>query len=118
MAQCDYESSSRTSGSTPLFFLATNVALELGSPRAYNPGVDNYWDNIDPSAQVYPVRGSSVGYVCTPVTSLNQGRNCQKSFGGQLGQGACWHTLFNEWRCRMSMGGPEQALQVSGPTTF
>ncbi len=118
MAQCEYESSSRTSGSTPIFFLATNVALELGSPRAYDPAVDDHWDDIDPSSRVYPLRGSSVGYVCTPVNAISQGKNCQKSYGGQVGQGACWHTQFNEWRCRMTMGGPEQALQVPGPTTF
>ncbi len=118
MAQCDYESASGTSGSTPSLFLATNVELELGSAKAYNPGVDNFWDNIDPSAKVYPVRGSSVGYVCLEVNPYNKGKNCQKSYGGQAGQGACWHTQFNEWHCRMTMGGPEQAPQVPGPTTF
>ena len=118
MVQCDYESNSRTSGSTPIFFLATNVELELGAPKPYNPGVDNYWDDIDPSAVVYPLRGSSVGYTCTPVNAISRGKNCQKSYGGRLGHGACWRTQFNEWRCRMTTGGPEQALQVPGPTIF
>ncbi len=118
MVQCDHESNSRTTGSSPGFFLATNVEVELGSPRAYDRRIDDHWDAIDPSAPVYPVRGSSVGYTCIESNPINQGKNCQKSYGGRLGQGACWHTSFNEWRCAMTIGGPEQALQVPGPTTF
>ena len=119
MVQCDYEAGSRTSGAQPTFFLTTNVKVELGSPKAYNPNVDS-WDTIDPSAPVYPLRGSAVGYTCGLVRGSPPGTNCLKSYGdtGQLGQGACWHTQFNEWRCSMTVGGPERDLQARGPTTF
>jgi hypothetical protein len=118
MAQCDFESNSNTGGSSPVFMLATDVVVQIGSPKPYNPGVDNFWDNIDPAAKVYPLRGSSTSYTCTPENPYNKGKNCSKSFGGDVGQGACWHTQFNEWHCRMTMGGKEQALQVKGPTAF
>ena len=118
MVQCEQEAASNTGGSSPVFMLATDVAVQMGSPKAYNPGVDNFWDDIDPSSKVYPLRGSSTGYTCTPVNPYNQGKNCSKSFGGQVGQGACWHTQFNEWRCRMTIGGKDQELLVKGPTTF
>jgi len=118
MVQCEQESASNAGGSSPVFLLATDVVVQIGSPKAYNPGVDNFWDNIDPAAKVYPLRGSSTGYTCTPVSPYNTGKNCSKSFGGLVGQGACWHTQFNEWRCRMTIGGTNQELNVKGPTTF
>jgi hypothetical protein len=116
--QCEQEAASNTTGSSPGLFLATDVVLRIGMPKRYNPGVDNYWDDIDPSALVYPVRGSSTGYACTPVNPYNRGKNCSRSSGGDVGQGACWHTQFDEWRCRMTIGGKNQELQVKGPTTF
>jgi hypothetical protein len=118
MVQCQQESNSRTDGSSPGFFLATDVVVQMGSPKPYNPGVDNYLDDIDPSAPVYPLRGSSTGWACTPVNPYNKDKNCSKSFGGEVGKGACWHTQFGEWRCLMTIGGNQQQLQVKGPTTF
>ena len=103
MAQCEQEAASNTGGSSPVFLLATDVVLEMGTPKAFNPGVDNYLDDVDPSAKVYPLRGASTGYSCTPVNPYNQGKNCSKSFGGQVGQGSCWHTQFHEWRCLMTI---------------
>ncbi len=118
MVQCDYESSSRTTGSaSPVLFLATDVEVDLGAPRTYNPLADSHWDAIDPAAPIYAVRGSSVAYTCGSY-ALNPGRNCQKESGGRLGQGACWRTSFSEWRCGMTMGGPERVFNVRGPTTF
>jgi hypothetical protein len=118
MVQCEQEAASNTGGSSPVLMLATDVSVEMGTPKPYNPGVDNYWDNIDPSSKVIPLRGSSTGFTCTPVNPYNKGKNCSKSFGGQVGQGACWHTQFNDWRCRMTIGGKNQELQVKGPTAF
>lgn len=118
MVQCEQEAGSNAGGSSPVFLLATDVVVQMGSPKAYTPGVDNYWDDIDPSARVYPLRGSSTGYTCTPVNGYNKGKNCTKSSGGQVGQGSCWHTQFNEWRCRMTIGGTNQELNVKGPTSF
>jgi len=118
MVQCEQEANSNATGSSPVFLLATDVSVQIGSPKPYNPGVDNYWDDIDPAAQVYPLRGSSTGYSCVPVNAYNKGKNCGKSSGGQMGQGACWHTQFSEWRCRMTIGGKNQELQVKGPVTF
>jgi len=117
MVQCEQEANSNTGGSSPVFLLATDVVVQIGTPKAYNPGVDNYWDDIDPSAKVYPLRGSSTGYTCIEA-KLSPGKNCSKSYGGEVGQGACWHTQFNEWRCRMTIGGKNQELQVPGPRAF
>ena len=118
MVQCEHEQASRTTGSSPVYLLATDVSVEMGSPKPYNPRMDSALDNIDPSAQVYPLRGSSTGYFCTPANAINRGKNCGKTSGGQVGQGACWHTQFNEWRCFMTIGGKDQELQVKGPVAF
>jgi len=118
MVQCEWESASRTSGSSPSFQLVTDVSVEIGSSKPYNPRMDSALDDIDPSSNVYPLRGSSTSYWCTPANAINRGKNCGKSSGGQDGHGACWHTQFGEWRCFMTMGGKNQELQVKGPVTF
>jgi hypothetical protein len=119
MVQCNYEASSRLTGSSPGLSLATDVVVEMGAARSYDPNMDDQKSDIDPSARVYPLRGSSTSYGCLAVNQYNRNGNCFKSFGGGLvGQGACYYTSFKEWQCYMTMGGTDQALNVKGPTAF
>jgi hypothetical protein len=119
MVQCNYEANSRLTGSSPSLFLATDVVVQMGSARRYDPNMDDQKSDIDPSGRVYPLRGSSTSYTCIAVNPYQHGGNCGKSFGGgMVGQGACYLTSFKEWRCFMTMGGTEQALNVKGPTTY
>ena len=117
MVQCDHESNSATGGTTPIFQLVTDITVEMGAARAYTAN-DSYWLDIDSSAKIYPLRGQSTNWACSPVDAINAGKNCQKSPGVPLGQGRCWHTLFNEWKCSMTTGGPNVVLNVKGPTTY
>jgi hypothetical protein len=119
MVQCDSESGSNAGGSSPVFLLTTNLVVEMGAPKPYNAGIDSYWQDIDPSAKVYPLRGSSTGYACSPSEPGSPGHNCIRYYGGGMtGQGRCWHTQFNEWRCSMTTGGSSKELNTNGPSTF
>jgi hypothetical protein len=117
MVQCDFESNSNAGGTTPIFFLATDVTVEMGSPRTYTVA-DSFLADIDPSGKIYPLHGQATAWTCNEVNPYNAGKNCFMSPGDGKGSGYCWHTSFNAWRCTMTMGGSDRVMNVKGPTTF
>jgi hypothetical protein len=98
--------------------LVTDLTVEMGAPRDFMPGADNYLRDIDTRAKVYPLRGQSTRWDCGEVRADNAGKNCMtwpRVEGGAAGPGSCWYTLFKEWKCNLSMGGPTWKANVKGP---
>jgi hypothetical protein len=84
------------------------VKVQAGSARAYEPRSDGGHENIDVRANIIPIRGSFINYVCGPITgssSKDAGKNCSK-FTEPRAEGECWRSTFGEWQCEMG--------QVSG----
>ena len=109
LVQCHDESMSPSQ-----IFLRTNVKVEMGSPRAYNPNVDSGWNDIDPSAKVYPIRGHLTNYIC----DSNPNIGCSVFTGDNATTGACWKTSFGNWTCTLAPSLEHQENQKPGPTTY
>lgn len=115
LAQCQAEGLNTT---TQSIILVTDLTVEMGSPRDFMPGADNFLRDIDTRAKVYPLRGQSTRWDCGQVNAGNVGKNCMtwpRVEGESTGQGSCWYTLFKEWKCTMSMGGPTWKANVPAP---
>lgn len=79
-----------------------NVKVQVGKPRAYAVG-DPGGNDIDPSAPVYPIRGSQTDAVCSPISDYmkNAGKNCAEF--DQTTDGRCFQTPFGDWKCTWSL---------------
>ena len=117
LAQCEREAGSRMNGFTPILLLATDVKVEIGQPRRFRIAVDAY-DDIDVNAPIYSLRGSATGWTCGDARDSAPYANCNKDDASPKATGSCWHTLFNDRRCQMSVGGGDRELRVKGPTTY
>lgn len=110
LVQCHDESESMAQ-----INLKTNVKVEIGAARSFNPRIDSDWNDIDPSAKVYPIRGRSVLYICD--SNLNIG--CSVFTSVDESSGACWKTSFGDWICSLPPSPSQQAkYQQPGPTTY
>jgi hypothetical protein len=110
LAQCDAEGETQTE-----IDLVTNVQLEMGAPRSFNPRLDSGWNDIDPSANVYPTRGHLVRYNCSSDPQFA----CSVFTADDEGSGACWKTSFGDWRCRLPLAPNFTAKhRQPGPTTY
>jgi hypothetical protein len=115
LVQCtmEYESSQVVS-------LIQEVKVEVGSPRPFI-AEDSSFREIDPSGQVYPIRGSEKMYLCGPVIENvlhNGGKNCSY-FAQTRAEGRCWRTKFGDWRCSLAGGGNGTQIQNQpGPTGY
>ena len=116
MVQCANESDT-TGSSSPAIWLATDVQIEMGSPRPYIPGTDDR-QNLDVTAKIYPIRGQGTRWSCGPAASYAPGENCMKWLAGPGGQGACWKTSFGDWKCDMTLGSTNIVNRIKGPTTY
>jgi hypothetical protein len=99
--------------------LSTDVVVQMGTPRAFMMGSDQYWTDIDPAGKVIPLRGSGTQWSCFDDPS-RPGTNCTKEPGVVSSGGACWHTQFNDWQCRMNVGGDRDhdVMNTKGPMTY
>jgi hypothetical protein len=109
LVQCHDESATAAQ-----IFLRTNVKVEMGAARAFNSSVDSGWNDIDPSAKVYPIRGHLTNYIC----DSNPNIGCSVFTGDNWTTGACWKTSFGNWTCTLAPSIEHQANQQPGPTTY
>ena len=84
--------------------LVTNLDMEMGAARQYNPSSDTY-SGIDPRSVVYPIRGSFTLYQCSKVFNIdashtNVGKNCA-AYPKPKAEGMCYRTTFGDWNCKM-----------------
>jgi hypothetical protein len=114
LVQCAEES--LTNGLTPLLMLVTDLQVEMGSPHAFQMGI-NSANDVDTSAMVYPLRGQGTTWACN-LARLQPGQNCQRDRGVPKGVGECWHTQFGDWRCEMTTGGAGWETRLKGPTGY
>ena len=116
LVQCSSERDT-TGSSSPAIWLATELQVEMGSPRNYIPGTDDRQD-LDPSAKIYPLRGQGTQWSCGAAAAYAPGENCMKWPAGPGGQGSCWKTSFGDWNCGMTIGSTKWASKQKGPTTY
>ena len=106
--------------------LLTDVTLQIGSGRRFNPEIDSVLDGADPAQTVYPIRGTYTDYTCFlphDATYLGggAGKNCHRAvFVGTTG--ACYRTSFGDWHCGYMNGGrkdvePGWPLPMHAPPT-
>ena len=76
----------------------SNIQVRMGNPRPANYS-DPSGDNIDPSVDVIPIRGSKTISTCSVISDYmqNQGANCTES--DFAGEGTCYQTSFGDWAC-------------------
>jgi hypothetical protein len=102
LVQCAMESIS--SGQ---LFLTQNVNIEMGTPRPFVYNIDAGSSGIDLNAQVYPLRGSYTGYMCSRIGSMAPaGHNCMKS-DVPVAAGTCWKTSFGDYKCLLKGAYPK-----------
>lgn len=83
--------------------LLDQVKVQPGIARAYDSRIDGKHQGIDVRAEIIPLRGSEVNYICEPVTgssSTNKGKNCSVFIEPQA-QGECWRSTSGQWQCQM-----------------
>jgi hypothetical protein len=113
LVQCDHD---KLLNSYTLL-LVSDLTVEMGSPRVATT-MDSDINDLDSTAKIYPLRGQGTNWSCGLVSQWGAGTNCQKWPAVTGGTGRCWHTLFNEWKCGMTSGGPNWVAKQKGPTTY
>ena len=103
-------------------YLVSNVALDVASPRPYNPNLDAGKKGIDPSATVFDIHASYDNFQCSPIPSRLQDypgtRNCNQ-FKMSNAAGGCFKNQAGEWHCLMYDFHPNAtatATNVAPPT--
>jgi hypothetical protein len=82
-------------------YLAENMTAEIaGEGRAFDPQND-YFENIDRTAMIYPIRGSLLRYNCHVLDGTNEGESCE-TFEEDEATGSCYKMTNGDWNCRMS----------------
>lgn len=116
LVQCAAERDT-TGSSSPAIWLATDLQVEMGSPRNYMQGTDDRQD-LDVSAKIYPLRGQGTQWSCGAAASSARGENCMKWPAAPGGQGSCWKTSFGDWNCGMTIGSHNWVTRQKGPTAY
>jgi len=99
-------------------FLYQDVKVQIGSSRPYLITSDSYLAQIDPTAIVYPIRGSYTSYACHGINNLvPPGKQCSRQAVPQA-MGMCWKTSFGDWKCYMQGNVSGVADVVSAPITY
>ena len=98
---CDNEKMARSGVSGDLLYLVTDVVVEVGKGRPFNPATDSF-TSVDPSQPVYPIRGSYVGWQCAVVGQINgaPGKNCARNEALKVG-GVCYKDTFGDWHATL-----------------
>lgn len=98
---CDYEGVK----SRDYIYLASDVAIQVGSPRAFIYNSDSLAAAIDTKAPVYDIRGSYTSYQCgvqsTMLNAFANTHNCNKDVY-TTALGICWKDTFGDWHCSMA----------------
>lgn len=113
LIQCGYERASHD-----FIFLVEQVQVQIGGSRPFNSFADGYATDIDASAKVLPLRGTSIAYTCGAVSDSgpsNRGKNCVNERNNDA-SGICWRTTFKDWRCSMIQTiGSQKAFEQPPP---
>ena len=92
--------------------LITDIALQVGSPRAFNYSQDSSATGIDARQPVYDIRGSYSRYQCAMLSEepndFAKTHNCFKYPATAGGYGRCYTDTFGDKHCEMTGGGPTQ----------
>jgi hypothetical protein len=95
-------------------YLIENLTAEVtGEGRAFDPQND-YYDNIDREALIYPISGSLLRYNCDVVTAANNGASCE-TYEEDAASGVCYKETSGDWNCRMSDLSQVRAEGVAPP---
>ena len=115
MVQCTMESVSSFG-----LGLIQDVKIEMGSSRRFVYSSDAGLSGVDLDAQVYPLRGSYVGYLCNQISNMAPaGQSCTKSTVDEA-VGWCWKTSFGDYKCKLQ-GAPGKAPKMetgAAPKTY
>jgi hypothetical protein len=84
-------------------WLYQNVSVQVGRGRPFQMGTDAFED-VDPSAAVYPIRGSFVQYMCGRRSTVLYGQDPNKLCFHEdepNASGLCYTTTFGDLRCTL-----------------
>ena len=99
--------------------LITDIALQVGSPRAFNYSQDSSATGIDARQPVYDIRGSYSRYQCMLLSEepndFAKTHNCFKYPATAGGYGRCYTDTFGDKHCEMTGGGPTQLKDQMPP---
>ena len=120
---CDSEYTVGPNASGEFIYLVSDVKLELGRPRPFNPITDTFGfaesNSIDPSQAVVPIRGSFNNWDCGKLGQINAspGKNCNLT-PNLHAIGLCFTNSFGDWHCTMSdLGAVREFMPAHAPPT-
>lgn len=120
---CDSEYTVGPNASGESIYLVSDVMVELGNPRAFNPNTDAFGfaasNAIDPSQLVVPIRGSFNNWVCGKLGEINAspGKSCNLTPNPKA-VGMCFKSSFGDWHCMMTdFGGVREFKPLHAPPT-
>lgn len=86
--------------------LLDQVRVEVGRGKRYEPGQYTVGTDLDPTAPVYPIRGSQITYSCyRRASSEHPDRNCT-AVDETTATGICYTTSFGQLSCSMTNSPP------------
>ncbi len=96
---CQAEGVQHSGAAGDLLYLVTDVAVEIGKGRPFNPRTDSA-TSVDPSETVYPIRGTYTKWQCGVVGHVGSpaGKNCSRNAALPM-TGSCYKDTFGEWHC-------------------
>ena len=110
--------------------LLTKVKVHVTNPA--NRFIANAF--VDNRAPMYEIVGEAYQYICDPVSSATQGKNCSGQpvaggglYGAGVSKGICYRRVDGEYRCDLVLGGdprygnglePGQVRGIAPPTTY
>jgi hypothetical protein len=115
---CDSEYTEGPGASGESINLVSDVTVQLGNPRPFDPAMDTFGfattNSIDPAQKVVPIRGSFNGYVCGKIGQMNapQGSNCNLTKNANA-KGICFKSSFGDWHCEMDDLGAVREFKPS-----
>jgi hypothetical protein len=118
LAQCSMEMLDGTMGGGNLY-LAQDIKLQMGSPRAFIYATDAALEGVDSEAKITPLRGSYTSYFCSPANNMAPaGHNCMKGVAADA-NGWCWRTTFGDYKCALlAKAAPTMVADNPAPTTY
>jgi len=100
-------------------YLTSDITVQVGAPRSYDPTQDYGVTGIDLTKPVYDIRGSYTRYQCTLLSEepndFAKTHNCLKYPATTGGYGRCYTDTFGDKKCIMTGGGPTQLKKQPPP---
>lgn len=98
---CQAEGVQHSGAAGDLLYLVTDVSVEIGKGRPFNPMSDAS-NSIDPSQTVYPIRGTYTTWQCGALGHVGAaaGQNCSRNDAVPM-TGRCFKDTFGDWHCNI-----------------